>query len=237
MKIGVLSCYSNPLLPLLLKQLNKNKLYTIFVILDEKDFSQNQKNLWKKRTGKKFLANLSIYNLKNKSTPFYFVQNHNSPACIKLLIKLRPSILINGGTPRKLSQKILKVAKKGILNVHPGILPKYRGADCVEWSIFNNDPVGNTAHIMTMAYDQGPIIKKTVIPVCRKDSYQKIRRKTYLAWSVLVCQAVLSIFKKNTKINHKNFKKSKHIFKPMPRHKFKVVLNKIKSERYWKQLK
>ena len=39
-------------------------------------------------------------------------------------------------------EKIIDSLKYGILNVHPGILPKYKGRTCVEWSIFNDDKVG-----------------------------------------------------------------------------------------------
>lgn len=236
MKIGVLSSYSNPLLPLLLRNLKKFRIKNLFVVLDKKDFSKNQKKLWKIRTGRDFLANLSIYDYSGSSIPFYFVDSHNSSDCIKMLKKIRPSVLINGGTPRKLSPEIINLPINGVINVHPGVLPKYRGADSVEWSIYYKDPVANSAHLMTDNYDEGPIIKKELVKISAKDSYQTIRQKTYIAWSLLMCKSILLVLGKKFNVKEKDYTQSKHIFCPMPKRKRKIMLNSLKSKSYFKKL-
>ena len=236
MKIGILSCYSNPLLPLLLNDLNKFKIEKFFVILDKQDFSKNQNKLWKKRTGKNFLANLTISDCHNPSVPFYFVDSHNSSNCITLLRKLRPAVLINGGTPRKLRPEILKLPRKGVINVHPGILPKYRGADCVEWAVLNNDPIGNSAHLMTADYDQGPIIKKELVEVSATDKYQTVRKKMYIAWSALMCRAILLVLDKDSNFAKRKYKKNNRIYSPMPQNKLNKVLNSLASGMYYRKI-
>jgi len=235
-KIGILSCYSNPLLPLLLNDLNKFKIERVFVILDKQDFSKNQKKLWKKRTGKNFLANLTICDYLIHPVPFYFVDSHNSSNCITLLKRLRPAVVINGGTPRMLRPEILKLPKKGVINVHPGILPKYRGADCVEWAVLNNDPIGNSAHLMTADYDQGPIIKKELVEVSATDKYQTVRKKIYIAWSALMCRALLLVLDKDSNFAKRKYKKNNRIYSPMPQNKLNKVLNSLASGMYYRKI-
>ena len=76
-----------------------------------------------------------------------------------IYIKAKVDCFLNAGTQRKLSKDFLAIASNGIINIHPGILPDYRGCSCVEWALLNNDMIGNTAHFMDLNYDTGPIIE------------------------------------------------------------------------------
>ena len=53
------------------------------------------------------------------------------------------------------------------LNLHIGIIPKYRGLKCIEWAILNSDysNIGFTIHLMTPSLDLGDIIFKEVINI------------------------------------------------------------------------
>ena len=52
------------------------------------------------------------------------------------------------------------LAKKKAINIHMGILPFYRGADCNFWALYDNNPhlVGATIHILSKGLDTGPIL-------------------------------------------------------------------------------
>ena len=71
---------------------------------------------------------MGIYDFAISATPFYFVNSHTGEDCLTLLEKLSPMLLINGGTPRKLTTKVIERSALGVINVHPGVLPKYRGS-------------------------------------------------------------------------------------------------------------
>lgn len=61
-----------------------------------------------------------------------------------------------------LSQKILDIPKRGIINVHTSLLPKYRGASPIEAALLNNDKeTGSTIMKMVFKMDQGPIIAQS----------------------------------------------------------------------------
>ena len=162
MKFGYLSTLDNPLLPEFIKYALFYKINNIFVIIDTFGIKAKDHAIFKKRTDGKFAdtydLNQFLKKLNDNSIPFYFVSNHNSNKAKILYDNLHLDCLLNAGTPRKISDIILKSTKKGVVNIHPGILPAYRGCSCVEWAILNDDPVGNTAHFMDSGYDTGPII-------------------------------------------------------------------------------
>ncbi len=107
-------------------------------------------------------------------SPFYFVKNHNSQATLDLIQKLDLEVLVSAGTPRKLSDGLLKACRFGVINCHPGRLPDYRGSSVVEWALSQGDSVSATAHFMTADYDAGPIIQ--VYPFSTEGlSYHDIR--------------------------------------------------------------
>lgn len=158
-RIVILSTLSSYILPSYISRLSGINSVKLAVILDAKDLSTKQKKVWHDRTrGLISAEGLSLYGHSDMGLCFYLVKNHNSNECCKLIETIKPELIINGGTPRKLKTSVLNKSKMGVINVHPGILPKYRGSCCVEWAIYNDDPVGNTAHFMTTEYDAGPII-------------------------------------------------------------------------------
>lgn len=62
--------------------------------------------------------------------------------------------------PRKITEPLLSMPKKGFVNYHPGPLPKYKGPHQYTEAIQNKEiHWGVTAHFMDENYDTGPIIK------------------------------------------------------------------------------
>tara|TARA_Y100000031_G_scaffold4689_1_gene5815 strand:+ start:2065 stop:2748 length:684 start_codon:yes stop_codon:yes gene_type:complete len=66
---------------------------------------------------------------------------------------------IQGGTGI-LRQSTIEKFRYGILNFHPGDLPKYRGCSAPEWQIVEGKPVICTCHIIDEGIDTGAIYKK-----------------------------------------------------------------------------
>lgn len=93
---------------------------------------------------------------------------------IKILSQIE-GYAINGGGLPILDKKILALPSKGFLNVHPGILPNYRGLDPVKWSISNQDPLGATLHVMDEGIDTGPILIKEELESFKSNTIKGIR--------------------------------------------------------------
>ena len=59
-------------------------------------------------------------------------------------------------------QAVLAAPRLGTLNAHPGWLPGYRGVDCAEWALVQDDfgSVGSSLHWVDPGIDTGPIIRR-----------------------------------------------------------------------------
>ena len=197
MKFGFLSTFDNQLLPGFINAATREGIKNIHIIIDSKKTSKKDIEIFKMRTNGAFGSYSSInqllFNLSGSSIPFYLVDNHISNHAQELYDNLNLDCLLNAGTPRKISNKILKIIEKGVINIHPGILPIYRGCSCIEWAILNDDPIGNTAHYMDTEYDNGPIIKTESYNFSSKSSYIDIRKKVYYEGFKLAAKVVKGI--------------------------------------------
>jgi UDP-4-amino-4-deoxy-L-arabinose formyltransferase/UDP-glucuronic acid dehydrogenase (UDP-4-keto-hexauronic acid decarboxylating) len=78
--------------------------------------------------------------------------------------------VISHNWPYIISRQFLDAPKFGILNAHPGDLPRYRGNACLNWAILNFETnVALTIHKMDSGLDTGPILFK---------SYRSLTNKT-----------------------------------------------------------
>lgn len=71
----------------------------------------------------------------------------------------RPDLIICNGFPWKLPRSVLEIPRLGAVNIHPSLLPQYRGPLPVHWAIRNGDAeIGLTFHWMDEGFDSGRII-------------------------------------------------------------------------------
>lgn len=234
MRVGVLSTVNEPTLPLIMASLYMNGVRDLAVILDEKIASQKDQAIWRERTAGVFenTPDASLHGFEADAPPFYFVRNHNGNACLELIGRLGLACLVNAGTPRRLSNEILHSVPHGAINVHPGILPHYRGCSCVEWAIYNDDAIGNTAHFMTEGYDEGPIIKLESYEFPRDADYQSIRIKTYRNGFMLMGKAVALVLGQNLTPAGGMAQETGTYWPPIPPNKMADVQRKIKAHKY-----
>lgn len=74
-----------------------------------------------------------------------------------------------------LSAEILEMPRLGCINVHGSILPKYRGAAPIQWSLFNGETeVGVTTMLMDTGMDTGAMLLKATTPVSLLDNAETV---------------------------------------------------------------
>tara|TARA_X000000950_G_C13877996_1_gene645682 strand:+ start:804 stop:1523 length:720 start_codon:yes stop_codon:yes gene_type:complete len=231
MNFAILSTENHPIISYFLFELYKSRIKNFIVIFDEKKTSLKDCSIVNKRTKnffKKKKNNLRII-LKKFNISHFYVKNHNSHDCEKLIKRKKLDLLINSGSPRKINKNILKSTNVGILNVHPGMLPKYKGQTCVEWSIYNNDKVGNTLHLMDEKYDSGPIVKTETYQFSKLDDYYSIRLKVY----IYGLQMMINYLKKIQQLDLKKIKS----YKQPQKGKFYTAIDEKKMKSVKKILK
>ena len=186
MKFAILSTIDNLLISLLIDNLKDVELSDFCIVFDSKTISNKNKSIFQKRTdsifGKFSDINSTLYNQTKSFIPFYFIDNHNSDNARKLYRDIGINCLFNAGTPRKLTENTINIMSNGVVNIHPGILPRFRGCSCVEWAILNDERIGNTAHFMDNDYDAGPIIDIEKYSFNRQSNYVEIRNSVYKNW-------------------------------------------------------
>lgn len=89
-----------------------------------------------------------------------------------------PDIFLVAAYGRILTQKILDLPRYGCLNVHGSLLPKYRGAAPVQWSILNGEALtGITIMQMDEGLDTGDILLQGSLPIEDDDTSQTLAPK------------------------------------------------------------
>ncbi|MDD4526992.1 MAG: methionyl-tRNA formyltransferase [Candidatus Margulisbacteria bacterium] len=121
------------------------------------------------------LANQDIENLKlickENEIPVYCFDKINNPEFISIVKKeIKPDLLLTYTFPQKIGEELLACAKQGI-NMHPALLPAYRGSNPYFWTIANGETkTGITYHFLTKEFDAGDIILQQEIPILPKDT-------------------------------------------------------------------
>jgi phosphoribosylglycinamide formyltransferase-1 len=71
------------------------------------------------------------------------------------------------------------IHKYKVVNAHPGYIPNCRGLDAFKWAIYENQPIGVTAHLLGDEVDAGEIIIRENIPVYDNDTFHAVAQRVY----------------------------------------------------------
>lgn len=102
-----------------------------------------------------------------KNIPIYQPQKiRGNEEFINEIKSLEPDVICVVAYGKILPQEILDIPEKGCINVHGSLLPKYRGAAPIQWSVINGDKVtGITTMYMDAGMDTGDMILKEELPI------------------------------------------------------------------------
>lgn len=162
------------------------------IILDSREISDADLLRFQERTGGQF-ESVPLSAALHDHHESYPVEDHNAEATAGFIRELELDLLINAGTPRILKASILNAPTIGVLNCHPGILPKYRGCTCVEWAVYLGEAVGNTVHFVDEKIDHGPIVMQKITHASESDEYEHLRARVFRDGVDLMADAVKQI--------------------------------------------
>ncbi|WOX79356.1 methionyl-tRNA formyltransferase [Candidatus Shikimatogenerans bostrichidophilus] len=151
--------FSVPSLNYLIKNQKKYNLIIKSIITSKKNIINNEKNLIKK---------IALKNNINIIYSEYIYKN------IKNIINLKPDLLIIISF-KYLKKKIWNIPKLGTINIHPSLLPQYKGANPINWVIINGEKkTGLTSFFINKIIDSGKIILQKKININNKITYKKL---------------------------------------------------------------
>jgi len=109
-----------------------------------------------------------------------WAKKQNIPVHVDVRIPFQADLLISASYGEKIPTKTIADAKYGGLNVHPSLLPRWRGADPVPWAILSGDhQIGVTVVTLSEEFDEGKILAQKKLPITNHDTSGPLRTKLF----------------------------------------------------------
>jgi methionyl-tRNA formyltransferase len=97
---------------------------------------------------------------------------------LETLYSLNPDMIVVSAFGQILPKTIIDFPKMGCLNIHPSLLPKYRGAAPLNWSIINGEiKTGVTIMMMDEGMDSGDILVQEETPLAPTETYGELHNR------------------------------------------------------------
>ena len=137
--------------------------------------------------GKIYKIKKKVFNFKNQTISEREINS--------ILRKHKISLICLAGFMKILSKNFINNFDGRILNIHPSLLPKYKGLNTHERAIKNKDKFsGCTVHFVTAKLDSGKIIKQKKVKIYKKDTPKTLAKKILAEEHKLYPKAILKIF-------------------------------------------
>ena len=113
---------------------------------------------------------------------------------LKVLNKNNVDLICLAGFMKILSGKFIKKLNKTILNIHPSLLPKYKGLNTHNRAIQNKDKYsGATVHIVNDKLDSGKIILQKKVKILKSDTGKSLEKKILKIEHKLYAKAIIKL--------------------------------------------
>ncbi|HXY77045.1 MAG TPA: formyltransferase [Steroidobacteraceae bacterium] len=115
----------------------------------------------------------------------------NTPALERAVADLEPEFIFSFYYRSMLGAPLLREARRGALNMHGSLLPKYRGRAPVNWAIINGErESGATLHYMVERADAGDIVDQQAVPILEDDDAREVFAKVTVAAEMVLARAL-----------------------------------------------
>ena len=138
---------------------------------------------------------------KNANIPLYSWKNVSQleEEVLKLIIDYNVKLLVLAGYMRLLSKNFVNsLPSKFIVNVHPSLLPKYKGVNAIKQALDDSaQHTGVTIHYVDEGMDSGSIIKQNIIKINENDTEETLKDRLQEIEHRLYSDTIKSILIKN----------------------------------------
>jgi methionyl-tRNA formyltransferase len=172
--------------------------------------------------GKKITSSaVKEYSQSNLSCPILQPTNLKDPLFIKQLSSIKADIFIVVAF-RMLPEVVWSLPRYGTINLHASLLPQYRGAAPINWSIINGEETtGVSSFLIDQKIDTGRILLQETVPIDNKDTAGTLHDKLMISGSNLLVSTIdqlidgsIEMIDQNTfNIPESELKKAPKIFK------------------------
>jgi len=136
---------------------------------------------------KKYNIQKKIISFKNKKLAEKYI--------FKILLKKNINLICLAGFMKILSRNFIKKFEGKIINIHPSLLPKYKGLNTHKKAIENNDKyAGCSVHFVTAKIDSGKIIMQKKVKIRKNDTVDLLSKKVLKKEHLLYPAAIKKIY-------------------------------------------
>lgn len=128
------------------------------------------------------------YLARKHKIPVLYTTQINGKAAVEFIQGKMPDVIVSAYYNRILKAPVITLPRLGVLNIHPGFLPAYKGVMSYFWALKNNEArAGVSVHWINEGIDTGDVIYKRTFAVHEKTTQHQVLIKTAVigAWLIL----------------------------------------------------
>lgn len=169
---------------------------------------------------------------QNHNINFHRIDDINATENQDIIRKQQPDILVVCHFKQVLKKNIIEIPKYGCINLHPSLLPNYRGLSPQHWPIINGEnETGITVHFINEGIDKGDIITQHKVAI-QPDMYVfDLQVEMMSSYKFIVKDAIKKISKQAFKPVSQNFLKGSY-FGELKEQQCNINLNKSYRDAY-----
>ncbi len=112
-------------------------------------------------------------------------------AIIDILKQYHVNLVIMAGWMRIVTQVLIDAFPERILNIHPSLLPSFKGIHAIEQAFnYGVKITGCTAHILSIEVDSGKILKQAAVSVLPDDTLESLQKRIQVQEHIIYPQAI-----------------------------------------------
>ncbi|QBG47089.1 methionyl-tRNA formyltransferase [Verrucomicrobia bacterium S94] len=116
------------------------------------------------------------------------------PVAVEALEKMKPDLLVVVAYGQYIPQRVIRLARYEAINVHPSLLPKYRGSAPIQWAILNGDSeTGVSIIYLAEKMDAGDILRQQKYPLDGNETSATLHDKLAGVGAELLLEAINDI--------------------------------------------
>jgi len=112
-------------------------------------------------------------------------------AIIDLLKQYNVDLVIMAGWMRIVTQVLIDAFPERILNIHPSLLPSFKGIQAIEQAFnYGVKITGCTVHLLSLEVDSGKILKQAAVPILPDDTLETLQKRIQVQEHIIYPEAI-----------------------------------------------
>jgi methionyl-tRNA formyltransferase len=123
--------------------------------------------------------------------PVWMPERADDPAFLEQIKAAAPDLIVVASYGQFLKKALLEIPSKGVINVHPSLLPAYRGASPIQWALANGDAeTGVSVLYVTPKMDAGDILAQEQASIEINDTFSTLEPRLARLGGVLLLRVL-----------------------------------------------